>query len=75
MTFGCIRADIPVPTLIQDRGGRPQPTDDYLQFAANLAMFYSDLRMEGKAPATAAEPKHLLKPKGAPLGAIKLREE
>jgi hypothetical protein len=33
------------------------------------------LRMEVKAEVTAAEPKHLQKPRGAPLGAIKVREE
>lgn len=46
-----------------------------LQFAANLAAFYSDLRTERKAEITLAEPKHITKPRGAPLGAVKLREE
>ncbi|GMH62970.1 hypothetical protein TrST_g9904 [Triparma strigata] len=48
---------------------------DALQFAANLAAFYSDLRTERRAEITLAEPKHVVKPRGAPLGAVKLREE
>ena len=46
-----------------------------LKFAANLAAFYSDLRTEKKAEITLAEPKHIVKPRGAPLGAVKIREE
>jgi hypothetical protein len=42
---------------------------------ANLAAFYSDARTERKAQVTCAEPKHILKPRGAPLGAVKLRQE
>eukprot|EP00541_Cyclophora_tenuis_P014886 CAMPEP_0116554564 /NCGR_PEP_ID=MMETSP0397-20121206/7663_1 /TAXON_ID=216820 /ORGANISM="Cyclophora tenuis, Strain ECT3854" /LENGTH=361 /DNA_ID=CAMNT_0004079741 /DNA_START=11 /DNA_END=1096 /DNA_ORIENTATION=- len=61
--------------LIQVRRGGPQPTEECLTLAANLAAFYSDARSERKASVTAAEPKHLLKPSGAPLGAVKLREE
>ena len=61
--------------VIFNRRGGPKPTDACLQFAADLAIFYSDLRNEVKAPVSAAEPKHLLKPRGAPLGAIKVREE
>lgn len=61
--------------LIQHRRGGPEPTDACWQFAANLAIFYSDNRTERKAEVTAAEAKHLLKPRGAPLGALKLREE
>lgn len=49
-------------------------TED-LQFAANLAAFYSDARTETKAPITTAEPKHIQKPRGAPPGAVKLRQE
>lgn len=61
--------------LIQWRRGGPEPTEACWQFAANLAIFYSDSRMERKAEVTAAEAKHLLKPRGAPMGALKLREE
>ena len=68
---GCPGAHV----LIQVRRGGVQPTDDCLAFAANLAAFYSDARNERKASITAAEPKHILKPRGAPLGAVKLREE
>ena len=68
---GCPGAHV----LIQNRRGSPKPTDACLQFGADLAIFYSDLRNEVKAEVTAAEPKHIQKPRGAPLGAIKLREE
>lgn len=68
---GCPGAHV----VIQNRRGGPTPTEEDLQFAADLAIFYSDLRTEAKAPVSAAEPKHLLKPRGAPLGAIKVREE
>lgn len=46
-----------------------------LQLAANLAIFYSNHRNENKAAVSLAEPKHVLKPKGAPLGTVKLRQE
>jgi hypothetical protein len=68
---GCPGAHV----VVQHRRGGPTPTDACLQFAADVAIFYSDLRAEAKAPVTAAEPKHLQKPRGAPLGAIKVREE
>ena len=61
--------------IVQRRGGGLQATDECFQLAANLAAFYSDARSERKAAVTVAEPKHLLKPRGAPLGAVKLREE
>mmetsp|Transcript_11470 Transcript_11470/g.29016 ORF Transcript_11470/g.29016 Transcript_11470/m.29016 type:complete len:479 (+) Transcript_11470:109-1545(+) len=68
---GCPGAHV----IIQNRRGSPPPTDACLQFGADLAIFYSDLRNENKAEVTAAEPKHIQKPRGAPLGAVKLREE
>lgn len=61
--------------IVQNRRGSPKPTDECLQFAADLAIFYSDFRNEKKGPVTTAEPKHLQKPRGAPLGAIKVRQE
>jgi predicted ribosome quality control (RQC) complex YloA/Tae2 family protein len=68
---GCPGAHV----IIQNRRGSPTVTDECLQFGADLAIFYSDLRNENKAEVTAAEPKHIQKPRGAPLGAVKLREE
>jgi hypothetical protein len=61
--------------LILQRRGSPGCTDQCLQQAADLAAFYSDGRAERRVEVTAAEPKHLLKPRGAPPGAVKLREE
>ncbi|CAJ1964251.1 unnamed protein product [Cylindrotheca closterium] len=68
---GCPGAHV----IIQNRRGSPKPTPECLAFAADLAIYYSDFRNEVKAPVTTAEPKHLQKPRGAPLGAIKVRQE
>ena len=68
---GCPGAHV----VVFHRRGGPVPTDACLQFAADVAIFYSDLRNESKAPVSLAEPKHLQKPRNAPLGAIKVREE
>ena len=68
---GCPGAHV---LLLARRGSIP-PTNDCLAFAAHLAAFYSDGRSEVTVPVTVAEPKHLLKPRGAPLGAVKLRQE
>jgi predicted ribosome quality control (RQC) complex YloA/Tae2 family protein len=68
---GCPGAHV----ILQQRRGSPKPTQECLEFCANLAVFYSDSRNERKASVTAADSKHLLKPQGAPLGAVKVREE
>lgn len=61
--------------VIQQRRGSPPATDACIKFAADLAVFYSDARSEASFEVTTSEPKHLLKPRGAPLGAVKLRQE
>ena len=61
--------------LLCSRRGSPEVTDDDLQYIADLAAFYSDARTETKAEITTASTKHIRKPKGAPLGAVTLREE
>jgi predicted ribosome quality control (RQC) complex YloA/Tae2 family protein len=68
---GCPGAHV----LLCVRRGSPKVTDEDLQFAANLAAFYSDARTERQAAITTAEPKHITKPRGAPLGAVSLRQE
>lgn len=68
---GCPGAHV----ILQSRPGSPKITQECLEFCANVAAFYSDFRTETKADVTAADPKHVLKPRGAPLGAVKLREE
>jgi len=68
---GCPGAHV----LIQIRRGSPTPTDACRQMAADLAAFYSDARSERKAPITMAYAKHIQKPRGAPLGAVKVRRE
>lgn len=68
---GCPGAHV----LLQVRRGSPRPTEECYQFAANLAAFYSDARTERRAPVTTASHKHIQKPRGAPLGAVKVRQE
>lgn len=55
--------------------GKAPPAEACLQMAADLAAFYSEARDERKALVTYASPRHVTKPNGAPLGAVKLREE
>ena len=55
--------------------GRPLPDDECLQMGADLAAFYSELRDERKALVTYTSPRHITKPNGAPLGAVRLRSE
>ena len=73
--FGSARGCPGAHVLIQQRRGSPPVTDACLHFAADLAIFYSDARSEASFDVTTTEPKHLLKPRGAPLGAVKLRQE
>jgi hypothetical protein len=68
---GCSGAHV----LLQVRRGDPVPTEEDIQFAANLAAYYSNVRTERKAVITTAEPKHIQKPRGAPPGTVKIRQE
>ena len=68
---GCPGAHV----LLCVRRGAPAAMDEDFQFAADLAVFYSDARTERKAEVTTAEPKHITKPRGAPPGAVTLRQE
>lgn len=60
--------------MTQAPKGVREPGETCMQMAADLAAFYSDLGREGKAAVTYISPKHVSKPRGAPLGAVKLRE-
>jgi predicted ribosome quality control (RQC) complex YloA/Tae2 family protein len=68
---GCPGAHV----LLCVRRGSPEVKEEDMQFAANLAAFYSNARTETKAAITTAEPKHITKPRGAPMGAVSLRQE
>ncbi len=68
---GCPGAHV----LLCVRRGSPEVQEEDLQFAANLAAFFSNARTEAKAAISTAEPKHITKPRGAPLGAVSLRHE
>jgi hypothetical protein len=61
--------------LIQQARGCTVAVKEDLQFAANLAVLYSDARSEARFDVTTAQPKHLLKPQRAGPGAVKLRQE
>ncbi len=67
--------DRPGAHVLVVQRGRDCATDACFQLAADLAAFYSDGRSERKVAVSAAEPKHIQKPRGAPLGAVKVREE
>ena len=68
---GCPGAHV----LIQQARGCTVASEPDLQFAANLAILYSDARSEVRFDVTTAQPKHLLKPQRAGPGAVKLRQE
>lgn len=52
--------------------GKPEAD---LQFAANIAAYYSELRTETKAWISCADPRHIWKPPKAPPGAVVIRHE
>jgi predicted ribosome quality control (RQC) complex YloA/Tae2 family protein len=56
-----------------EAGAKPQ-TDD-LQFAANLAAYYSQARQSHQVPVVYTEPRHLYKPKGAKPGWVIYKQE
>ena len=61
--------------LLLQRRGSPTAQEDDVQLAMDVAAFYSDARTEQKVPVTITSPKHITKPKRAPLGAVLLRQE
>ena len=52
-----------------------QAAEADLQFAADLAAWFSKVRTEGKADVTVADPKHISKPTGAKPGQVMVRKE
>jgi predicted ribosome quality control (RQC) complex YloA/Tae2 family protein len=62
--------------VLKSHGNKQKtPTDEDLQMCADLAAYYSDYRTSNKVDVTMAEPKHIIKPPKAPLGAVTLRKE
>ncbi|MGF1494172.1 MAG: NFACT family protein [Microcoleaceae cyanobacterium] len=51
------------------------PDDKDLQFAANVAAFYSKARQSDQAPVIYTKPKHIYKPKGAKPGMVIYKHE
>jgi predicted ribosome quality control (RQC) complex YloA/Tae2 family protein len=52
-----------------------QPGDADIQFAADLAAWFSRLRTDGRAEVSCAQPKDISKPKGAKPGQVVVRAE
>lgn len=52
-----------------------EPSDQDLQFAADLAAWYSKGKGEGKCPVIMASPTDIKKPKGAPPGKVLVSKE
>jgi len=68
---GCPGAHVIVKNELKKPQGELTQT---LQLAADLAIFYSDNRNDISAECSVIHPRHVLKPRGAPLGTVKLRE-
>lgn len=60
--------------LLQVPAGR-SPGDDDMQFAADIAAFFSKSRLEGKTDITIANPADISKPRGAKLGQVMVKKE
>lgn len=60
--------------LLRIPAGRKAETPD-LQFAADLAAFFSKSRSEGKLQVTMANPAHISKPRGAKPGQVLVKQE
>lgn len=68
---GCPGAHVLLRASINNR----EPADEDLQFAADLAAWYSKSRGEGKCPVITASPKDIKKPKGAAPGQVLVTAE
>ncbi|MEM7591326.1 MAG: NFACT RNA binding domain-containing protein, partial [Cyanobacteria bacterium P01_A01_bin.83] len=51
------------------------PTEEDLQFTADLTAYYSQARESEQVPVIYTEPKHVFKPKGAKPGMVIYKEE
>jgi predicted ribosome quality control (RQC) complex YloA/Tae2 family protein len=51
------------------------PSDEDMQFAANIASFHSKVRTGGKVNVSYTSPKYVQKPKGARLGMVTIDRE
>ena len=54
---------------------RGDVSQEDLQFAADLAAYFSKARQDGKVSVILADPKHISKPRGAPLGLVSISKE
>ena len=54
---------------------RGDVSQEDLQFAADLAAYFSKARQDGKVSVILADPKHISKPRGAPLGLVSVSKE
>ena len=65
---------VPGAHVVVRTGGREVP-EGVLRQAAQLAAWHSRARGERKVPVSYTEARHLRKPRGAPPGAVILKEE
>jgi predicted ribosome quality control (RQC) complex YloA/Tae2 family protein len=61
--------------VVQSPSAKTDASPESLQMAANLAIFYSEARDARKAVVLVARARHVVKFKGAPLGAVRVRLE
>ncbi|NJK37393.1 MAG: fibronectin/fibrinogen-binding protein [Oscillatoriales cyanobacterium RM2_1_1] len=67
--------EIPGSHLLLRLNAGETPEDLDLQFAANLAAYYSRARQSDQAPVVYTQPKHIYKPKGAKPGMVIYKHE
>lgn len=61
--------------IVQSSSSKIEPSAETLQLAADLAIFYSEARDSRKALVLVAKARHVIKFKGAPIGAVRVRLE
>lgn len=61
--------------IVRAPANNTEPSREALQLAANLAIFYSEARTNKKALVLVAKARHVIKFRGAPMGAVRVREE
>lgn len=72
---GAPGAHVLLQTSRRSKSDQSPPEPACLQAAADLAVFYSDLRSEARAEVSYTDPKHVRKPPSAPPGAVTMKQE
>lgn len=61
--------------ILRLESGHGKPEDEDIQFAADIAAWFSKARTDGRVEITCANPKDISKPKGAKPGQVLVRKE